>query len=550
MCISVFTYVRKQLLASTIGNDYVAVSLLRPFHVSLGDLGEVQFPATWNMGDKEPTVRDQLIVRVAAFLATHESEPAAIAAIVKAAAEQFKADEAAAAAAAAEAKAAGEAPAEEAEEKQGEVFTPEALKGALEMSVGAYRLDPKQATATGATTELTTKAKCGMDPKLVALFRDGKMDAKLMDVLAYGFFWCAGLVEDVDGASSWIASRPIRQQMYAVLLEGSAKEVIEHLRLPNEEMGKHTFQAESVPVGTCKIGFTAVLKGSADAKARTDELYQTLGQPVEGVPAHLSLASACIRFWIKCMGTVTAVELAAITASLLQAKEDQTFRVSKEARPNWLSLNMASRLASLQTILLSTNLLNQCLANPVAPMSATAVYDGEFIHRFHHLQHRVKGISALEDQLRKDKIKWEDFYKLYQELASGLEASIKGDIAETFEGGIMWGASGPEGEAAGPMSVVAQDNALNKGVEAGGLFGTLLGSDAEEDEEEEEDAAPAAVAVDYAAAEKAAVSKKKKSSSGDDDLAKLMADMEGVDAKRGEQAAKERARKAAMKKKK
>ena len=60
-----------QLLASVLGNDHVSVALLRPFHVSLGDLGEVEFPATWNMGDKEPTVRDQLIVRIASFLATH-----------------------------------------------------------------------------------------------------------------------------------------------------------------------------------------------------------------------------------------------------------------------------------------------------------------------------------------------------------------------------------------------------------------------------------------------------------------------------------------------
>ncbi len=56
------------LLASAIGNDYVSDSLLRPFHVSLWDLDEVEFPDTWNMGDKEPTVRDQIIVRVASFL--------------------------------------------------------------------------------------------------------------------------------------------------------------------------------------------------------------------------------------------------------------------------------------------------------------------------------------------------------------------------------------------------------------------------------------------------------------------------------------------------
>ena len=184
-------------------------------------------------------------------------------------------------------------------------------------------------------------------------------------------------------------------------------------------------------------------------------------------------------------------------------------------------------------------------------MSATAVYDGEFIHRFHHLQQRVKGMTALEDQLRKDKINWEEFYKLYKQLAAGMD--IKGEITETFEGGIMWGPTGPEGEASGPAQAADKaDGALNKGVKAGGLFGGLLGDEEEEEEEEEPEAAPAAVAVavDYSAAEKAAAAKKKKGSSTDDDLAKLMADMEGVDAKREEQAAKERARKNALKKKK
>ena len=74
-----------------------------------------------------------------------------------------------------------------------------------------------------------------------------------------------------------------------------------------------------------------------------------------------------------------------------------------------------------QTIYLSTNLLNQCLANPLPPMSASCIYDGEFIHRFHHLQQRVKGMSALEDQLRKDKIEWKPFYELYQLLAAGTQ---------------------------------------------------------------------------------------------------------------------------------
>jgi len=323
-------------------------------------------------------------------LASQESETAAIAAIVKAADEQFKADEAAATA-----EEEGEAKEEGEGEKQVEVFTPEALKAALETSIEAYKLDPKQAAATGATTELTTKAKCGMDAKLIALFRDGKIDPKIMDVLSYNMFWCNGLVEDVDGESAYLPSRSIRQEMYAVLLEGSAKEVTEHHRKWNEEMGKHTFQPEVVTVGSSKIAFSNVLKGAADAKARTELLFQTIGAPAEGVPERLKFPSACIRFWMKQMissGGITAVELAAITASLLQDKEEQSRRVSKEARPNWLSLKQTTRLAALQTTFLSANLLNQALANPVVPMSAATIYDGEFIHRFHHLQQRAKGI--------------------------------------------------------------------------------------------------------------------------------------------------------------
>jgi len=326
----------------------------------------------------------------ASFLASQESETAAIAAIVKAADEQFKADEAAATTAPE-----GETK-EEGEGEKVEVFTPEALKAALEASVNAYKLDPKHATATGSTTELTTKAKCGMDAKLVALFRDGKIDPKIMDVLCYNMFWCGGLVEDVDEESAYLPSQSIRQQMYAVLLEGSAKEVTEHHRKFNEEMGKHTFQSSVVSVSSSKIGFSDVLKGTADAKARSELLFQTIGAPVAGVPERLKFPSACIRFWMKQMAGgegITAVELAAITASLLQDKDEQSLRVSKEARPNWLSLKQTARLAALQTTFLSANLLNQALANPVAPMSPSSVYDGEFIHRFHHLQQRVKGKS-------------------------------------------------------------------------------------------------------------------------------------------------------------
>jgi hypothetical protein len=120
-------------------------------------------------------------------------------------------------------------------------------------------------------------------------------------------------------------------------------------------------------------------------------VWAAVGKPAEGAEGPMALATACIRYWIKFLGTITAVELAAVAASLLQAKEvcaaepagrgltessrscarggakkeaqresadasahaqDQVFRVSKEARPNWLSTTMASRLAALQTIFL------------------------------------------------------------------------------------------------------------------------------------------------------------------------------------------------------
>ena len=70
--------------------------------------------------------------------------------------------------------------------------------------------------------------------------------------------------------------------MYAVLLEGSASEVTEYLRLPNEEVGKHTFQSEVVPVGKSAVGFSAVLKGGADAAARAKIVWDTIGKPAEG----------------------------------------------------------------------------------------------------------------------------------------------------------------------------------------------------------------------------------------------------------------------------
>lgn len=37
---------------------------------------------------------------------------------------------------------------------------------------------------------------------------------------------------------------------------------------------------------------------------------------------------------------------------------------------------------------------------------------------------RAKGMSALEDQLRKDKINWEAFYDLYKKLAAGTRLQV------------------------------------------------------------------------------------------------------------------------------
>lgn len=63
------------LLASAVGNDYVSQGLLRPFHASLGD-EEPKMPACWQTDGKEASVRDLLIVRVAAFLVKQPSQEA------------------------------------------------------------------------------------------------------------------------------------------------------------------------------------------------------------------------------------------------------------------------------------------------------------------------------------------------------------------------------------------------------------------------------------------------------------------------------------------
>ena len=80
------------LLASVIGNDYVGQNLLRPFHVSLGD-EEVKMPQGWqDEAGREPTVRDQIIMRVASFILKQKNQAEAISAIVAAAEKQFVAD--------------------------------------------------------------------------------------------------------------------------------------------------------------------------------------------------------------------------------------------------------------------------------------------------------------------------------------------------------------------------------------------------------------------------------------------------------------------------
>ena len=86
----------------------------------------------------------------------------------------------------------------------------------------------------------------------------------------------------------------------------------------------------------------------------------------------------------------------------------------------------AHRLAALQATYLSATLLNQALLTPAAPFKMGDVYDGEWVHRFHHLQHRARGMKALADQLRKDEVDWRAFKALFDACKAGVE--VQGEV--------------------------------------------------------------------------------------------------------------------------
>jgi len=521
------------LLASVMGNDYVPQSLLRPFHVSLGE-EDVKMPAGWQDNGKEVTIRDQLLVKIAGFLVKHTSQKEAVDAICTAADTQYKAD--------LEAGLVPMVKGEDGEEKP-EEFSKAALEEAINTSLAQYTLNPKDATAVGPTTELKTDAPAGLPEKLVTLYRDGKLDWQLLNVMVNKSFWCHTQVEDLERDSAWEVGRELRQKAYKIMLEGKGP-VTEYVR---KGLKFETEAVEAASDALPGIGALIADKGG-DQAARAKLLYAAVGAAAAGVEEDMQLLTACVRYWISAMKEVTAAEVAALCASMLQKKEDQTTRVSKEARPPWLSVTMAWRLAGLQSILSSALLLNQALLAPVKPFSVGTAYDGEFIHRFHHLQHRAKGVTALSDQLRKDSIDSTAFFALYKAIVAGLEELVKGEVMPNLEGdSIMWGASGPEGKIE-----VDKIEAEKKAAEAkaqpkmGGNFGGLLDPEEEEeddDEEEEEEATPPPAPAPASATENEGKKKKKTKEEDDAELARLMAEMEQVDAKRQEQKKKEKERK-------
>jgi len=518
------------LLASAVGNDYVPSYLIRPLHVALGEV-DVALPAGWQAPDgKDPSVRDLLILRVANLISKHETLESAIKAIADMATTQAEAD----AAAATEPPPAGS-------EEEKEEYTREKLEEALKSSVAQYSLNPKHASALGAETELVTKAPCGMGQAVVGAFRGGKIDRLLINVLVSKTYWCHVMVEDVDADCVWGVSKSIRAAAYSALLEGSAPEVTEYVRTG--------LKLETVPVavGPKMPGFTASLAGKTSVEERTKAFYSVLGEPVKGVPEHMQVASACIKYWVQNMGgTTTAVELAAIIAAMMQNKEDQVIRISKEARPPWLSMKIVHKFAALQVVLVSAHALNQSLMCPVPPLKIADLFDGEFAHRFHHLQFRSKGMGSLAEQLRKDGIEWEPFYKVYTAIAASVSTYLRGSITEQMDGGIMWGPTGPEGKDEAREEISPALKKVGQASAVSGGFAALGDSDEEEEEEEDEEPAapaPAPVAVSAPAGGGKGKKEKKKEEELDPELAKLMADMEAVDSKRKEQKARKKAKK-------
>ena len=400
-----------------------------------------------------------------------------------------------------------------------------------------YILNPKHAAALGATSELTTKAPVGMAPPLVGAFRDAKIDRLLMNVIVNNTFWCNVMVEDVDCDTTWSIGRPIRSAAYSVLLEGAAT-VTEYTRVATK------LEAQEVAIqGSAGLpGISAVLAGKASAEQRAKAVYSIVGEPAKGVADNLALASACIRYWVKNNGsTTTAAELAAVVASLLQKKDDQVMRVSKEARPPWLSMKVVHKFAAFQVVLCSASMLNKSLMCPV-PFKIADVYDGEYSHRFHHLQYRAKTMASLGDQLRKDGIDWEEFYKVYNSIRESVSTYIRGEIVEQMDGGIMWGASGPEGKDEGREAETTSFKKIGQASVVAGGFAALGDEESEEEESEEEEAPAPAPVVSAPAPAASSKPKKEKKEEVDPELAKLMAEMEAVDNKRKEQKARKNAK--------
>lgn len=137
-------------------------------------------------------------------------------------------------------------------------------------------------------------------------------------------------------------------------------------------------------------------------------------------------------------------------------------------------------------------------------------------------------MAALGDQLRKDGVDWEEFFKLYNAIVKPVTTYIRGNIVEKMDGGIMWGASGPEGKDEGrdPETPSVLKKTGQASAVAGGF--AALGDDEESEEEEEEDEdTPAPVPVSAPAAATGGKGKKdKKEEELDPELAKLMAEME------------------------
>ena len=57
------------------------------------------------------------------------------------------------------------------------------------------------------------------------------------------------------------------------------------------------------------FGCAACLGGKSTVADRTKALYSVVGEPAQGVPEHLALATACVRYWVKVRLPLTASQL-------------------------------------------------------------------------------------------------------------------------------------------------------------------------------------------------------------------------------------------------